>query len=464
MTIESYEQRILDKAQDMGAEYSDVRTVTSSGTSLEVKDGELKKAIVGSEEGASIRVLYNGAWAFSATNELTSKRLVAALETAIKLAKLSSRKILEKVQLAEVEIAQAREIWAPEIDPADISIEEKYELIRDMDKAIHEYEGILTVTTGYSDDTSLSHFVSTEGADNLKGLTRTVAQANLVARKDADIIGLRTRIGGTQGYEIFKHEDPMAKGKRAAESALRILSADHPPSGRLTVVADPDLTGVFAHEALGHAAEADHIVTGESILIGKLGEKIAAENVTIVDDPTIHGAFGSFPYDDEGVKAQRKVLIENGILTNYIYNRETAHKLSAVPNGGARAESYGARPLVRMSNTLIEPGTYKFEEMLEDIKFGIYAKGTRGGEVDPTKGSFQFSAQEAFLIEHGELTKPLKDVSLSGLILATMQEIDAVGDTRELGDPGFCGKGQFVPVGDGGPHIRIREAIVGGGN
>ncbi|MCK5559943.1 MAG: TldD/PmbA family protein [Thermoplasmata archaeon] len=464
MTIEPNEQKILDQAQEMGAEYCDLRTVTSSGTSLEVKDGELKKTIVGSEEGASIRVLYKGAWAFSATNELTPKRLESTLETAFKLAKLSSTKILEPIKLAEVEITQAREIWEPKLNPDDISIDEKYELIRDLDKVIHDYEGILTVTTGYTDGTIRTHFVSTEGADNLTGLTRTVAQANLVAKKGADIIGLRTRIGGTKGYELFKHEDLLEKGKRAAESALRILGAEHSPSGRLTVVTDPDLAGVFAHEALGHAAEADHIVTGESILIDKIGHKIASENVTIVDDPTIPGAFGSFPYDDEGVQAQRKVLIENGVLKNYIYNRETAHKLSAVPNGGARAESYGARPLVRMSNTLIEPGTYKFEEMLGEIKTGIYAKGTRGGEVDPTKGAFQFNAQEAFLIENGEITKPLRDVSLSGLILETMQEIDAVGDTRELGDPGFCGKGQFIPVGDGGPYIRIHEVIVGGGN
>jgi TldD protein len=463
LAIEDHEQKVLDKARDLGAEYCDIRTVKSSGTSLEVKDGELKKAIVGSEEGASIRVLYHGAWAFSATNDLTDAQLIATLETAYKLAKLSSTKILEKIQLAEVDVTQAREIWQPKIDPGDISIDDKYDLIRDLDKAIHEYEGILTVTTGYSDGTSTTHFASTEGADNLTGLTRTVAQANLVAKKDSDIIGIRTRIGGTQGYEIFKVHDPIEKGRQVAESALRILGADRPPSGRLTVIADPDLTGVFAHEALGHAVEADHIVTGESVLIDKIGNQIASKIVTIVDDPTIQGAFGSFPYDDEGVPAQRKVLIENGILKAYIHNRETAFKLGAIPNGGARAESYAARPLVRMSNTLIEPGDHKFDELVEDIKSGIYAKGTRGGEVDPTKGSFQFNAQEAFLIENGEVTKPLRDVSLSGFILETMKAIDAVGDTSELGDPGFCGKGQFIPVGDGGPHIRIREIIVGGG-
>ena len=220
MTIEDHEQKILDRALEMGAEYCDIRTVRSSGTSLEVKDGELKKAIVGSEEGASIRVLYNGAWAFSATNELTAKQLGSTLETAFKLAKLSSTNILEQVQLAEVEISQAKVIWKPKLNPEDVPIDEKYELICDLDKTIHEYNGILTVTTGYSDGSATTHFVSTEGADIVYGLTRTVAQANLVAKKDTDIIGLRTRIGGTRGYEIFKLEDPFEKVKRAAESAL----------------------------------------------------------------------------------------------------------------------------------------------------------------------------------------------------------------------------------------------------
>jgi len=133
------------------------------------------------------------------------------------------------------------------------------------------------------------------------------------------------------------------------------------------------------------------------------------------------------------------------------------------PNGGAIAESYAVRPLVRMSNTMIEKGEHSFDELIEDIKYGIYAKGTRGGQVDPAKGSFQFSAQEAFLIEKGEITKPLKDLSLSGLTLETLKNIDAVGKDVKFGDPGFCGKGQLVPVGDGGPHIKIKNVLIGGG-
>ena len=230
----------------------------------------------------------------------------------------------------------------------------------------------------------------------------------------------------------------------------------------MPLVADPSLAGVFAHEALGHAVEADQVVSHESILEDKIGTVIGSKIVNIVDDSTIPGGFGSFPIDDEGVMGSRKVIIENGVLRAFILNRETAYKLDMEPNGGARAESYQVRPLVRMSNTMIEPGDHTFEELIEDIDHGIYAKGTRGGEVDTAKGTFQFNAQEAFLIENGEISVPLKDVSLSGSTLEILKKIDALTSKREFGEPGFCGKGQFIPVGDGGPYTRISSVTVGG--
>lgn len=456
------EDKIIRKADALGVEYCDVRNVRTSGLSLEVKDGELKKAIPGDEIGLSIRVLVSGAWGFSATSDLELSSIYKTLERAISLARASGKHLDEKIELRPTKILKLNEYWKPKINPADVPIETKFELLKDMDKRIHEFENVLTVTTGYSENTTEMHFQSSEGSDIQSGSSRTIAQANLVARKDANVVGYRTRIGGTMGYEIFKEEDPIKKGEYAAEAINRILSAKPCPSGNMPLVSDPSLTGVFVHEALGHAAEADQIVTHESILDGKLGETIAAESVTVVDDSTIRGGFGSFPVDDEGVLGTRKVLIENGILKNYIFNRETAHKLDAEPNGGARAASYQVRPLVRMSNTMIEAGDHTFDELIEDISYGIYAKGTRGGQVDTAKGTFQFNAQEAFLIENGKITTPLKDVSLSGLTLEILKNIDAMTKKREFGEPGYCGKGQFVPVGDGGPYLRIKTTTVGG--
>ena len=483
---------IVRNAMKMGAGYCDVRLERARGTSLEVKNGDLKKAISGNDMGVGVRILYKGAWGFFSTNDLSRSMLKRALEQALKLAKVSSANIKkeDRIHLAETPIVSETVIWKPKKDPNDVSIEDKHALIAEMDKRIREFNEILTVETGYSDGTKKMYFLNSEGTEIITELTRTVAQANLIAKKNGDLTSYRVRIGGTAGFEIFDMVDPIEKGVEGALSAIRILSAEKAPSGRLPVIADPDLVGVFVHEALGHAAEADIVVSGESVLEGMMGRKIASEIVTIIDDPTLEGGFGSFPYDDEGVKGQRKVLIENGVLKNFILDRKTGYKLKRVPNGGARAESFAAQPLVRMSNTILL-GTddlsgdlggdlsgdlggeghssngrsrgLTFDELIEDIKFGVYAKGTLGGEVDTAKGAFQFSAQESYLIEKGEVTKPLKEVSLSGRTLDILMNIDAIGKRFEFGTPGFCGKGQLVPVGDGGPHIRIKEAIVGGG-
>ncbi|MDI6916237.1 MAG: TldD/PmbA family protein [Thermoplasmatales archaeon] len=452
-------QKIIEKLMGMGAEYCDVRYEKRTGLSLEVKDGELKKAVPGKEEGIGIRVLYNGAFGFFSTNNVSD--MDNASEIAFKLAKCSKPK--EKIILAETKTVKDRIIWKPKKNPADVSIEEKHKLIAGMDEAMRNVEGILTVMTGYSEGNVETHFLSSEGSDIYTSVPRIVAQADLIAKKDGTVVGYRARVGGTSGFEIFEKNDPLEKGVNAAKSAVRILSAEKSPSGRFPVIADPDLAGVFVHEAVGHATEGDSVASGESILEKKIGEKIASELVTIYDDPAIENGFGSFPYDDEGVKGAKKILIEKGVLKNFILNRETAYKLGMEPNGGARAESFAVRPLVRMSNTMMDKGSCSFEELIEDIKYGIYAKNTRGGQVDPAKGSFQFSAQEAFLIEKGEITKPLKDLSLSGLTLETLKNIDAVGNDTRFGEPGFCGKGQLVPVGDGGPHIRIKEVLIGGG-
>jgi TldD protein len=455
------EQAILNEGIDSGATYCDMRIGKVKGTSLEVKDGDLKKTSIGEEEGAGIRVLYQGVWGFYSTNEISSHSLRNALKSALDMAKCGSKVAKEKVELAPVSEITDKVIWKPKKNPNDVPIEDKHKILTKMYDAIHKMEGIHTVTTAYSDGTRSTRFLSSQGSDITFEVTRTIAQVNLVAREGAKVIGYRGRIGGTGGFELFDAQDPVEKGIKVGESALQVLRAKQSPSGRFPIIADHDLTGVFAHEALGHAAEGDLVTSGDSVLEGQIGNKIAADNISIIDDSQIENAFGSYPYDDEGVKGSRKVLIKDGIFVGYILNRETAFKLGMDCNGGARAESYASRPLVRMSNTFIEPGDFGFEEMLEDIKYGIYAKGTRGGEVDTAKGSFQFSAQEAFLIENGEITQPLRDVSLSGMTLQILNNIDAVGKDFKLGDPGFCGKGQLVPVGDGGPHIRIKEAVVG---
>ncbi len=448
----------------MGADYCDIRISRASGTSLELKDEQVQKAIFGESEGAGIRVLYGGAWGFYSTHELEEVSLMKALETAFKLAKSISSIGERKAGMADVPTVSDTAIWAPKKDPRNIDMGDKHELLRDVVSAAREKEGIKTVSAGYADKTVYQRFLNSDGSDVRTEVTRTYIRSSVVAKDGDRISSLVVSAGGTGGFEVFDQtgQNPIENAREGAESAIRLLHAGKSPSGKMPVISDPDLTGVFAHEALGHATEADLVLAGDSCLEGKIGEYVGSEVVTIIDDPTRANVYGSFPYDDEGVKARKKVLVEKGVLKTYLLSRETAYKLGMEPNGSARAESIAYRPLVRMSNTFIDNGDHSFEELVEDIKLGIYAKGSRGGQVDTGKGTFQFSAQEAFLIENGEITKPLKDVSFGGRTLEILKSIDAVGNDFRFGHPGSCGKGQWVPVSDGGPHIRIKEANVGG--
>ena len=454
--------KILDTLSRAGASYSDVRFEEYAGMEIQMKDGEVEDAVPGIEQGACVRALYNGAWGFFSSNDLS--KLQDGAGRAFKMAKVSAARAKEKVKLAPVAAENARVIWKAKKNPLDVSIEEKVALLSSMDKAIRAFPEIKSAKIGYGDARTRTLFVSTDGARIETEMHALLAKASFTARRGSEIEAGRLRIGGTMGFEIFDNESPVEKCSKTAKSTINLLDAQHALGGRFPVICDHELTGVFTHEAVGHCCESDIVLAGESVLAGKIGKKVAAPLITIVDDPTISGAFGSFPYDDEGVKARRKVLIENGVLRSFILNREDAHKLKMEPNGGARAESFAARPIVRMSNTFIAGGASgrKFDELLEGIKRGIYAKGTRGGQVDTVKGSFQFAAQEAYLIENGEITRPLKGVSLSGMTLETLNNIDAIGNDFKLGDPGICGKGQMVFVSDGGPHIRIKNCVVGG--
>ncbi len=203
--------------------------------------------------------------------------------------------------------------------------------------------------------------------------------------------------------------------------AVELLTAENPPSGRFPVILAPSMVGLFTHEAVGHNAEADTVKSGNSILEGKIGKLIASPNVTMVDDPTFEGAYGSYVYDCEGTKAKKTVIIENGVLKSFLHNLETAHWFNVSPTGNARAENYSSPPIVRMSNTYMLPGKVKLEEILSSIKKGIFVEDVGfGGYVFPERGQFMFNANSSYLIENGRKTKLLKNVSLSGLTLEVL--------------------------------------------
>ncbi len=244
---------------------------------------------------------------------------------------------------------------------------------------------------------------------------------------------------------------------------MALLSAKRAPAGKFDVIIDPIICGLLVHEAFGHNCEADAVWAGESILDGKVGQQVAYEDVTIIDDPTLPKLNGSFAYDHEGVPAQEHRLVENGILQGFLHSLETAARFEAQPQGSARAQSHDFPPIVRMSNTFIAPGKCSFDEMLADTKRGLYLTGGNWGYVFTARGQFTCNVEEAYAIENGQLGQHYRNVSISGLTLEALQNVTAVGNDLKFELGGMCGKGgQSMPVDAGGPHVCIRDVVVGG--
>ncbi len=434
-------------------DYADFRVSDSQNTSITMKDGKIQEIRSGSDFGSAIRILKDGAWGSAFTTDLS--KMDEMIETALKL----SGALKSDVQLAEVQPHVDEVKLKAKIRPVDVSIEEKKEIMTEANHAA-TIPMVVSTTVSYVDAEGSNLFLSTEGASIKTEESRVALFLNAVAAKENIIQFGHNSTGGARGFEVLQREDIEKFGRKAAEKAVRLLDASSPPSGKFPVIMDCKLSGVFIHEALGHASEADLILQNDSILKDKMGTQIGSSLVTIVDDASMD-AFGYYPYDAEGVKTGENVLVEKGKLVSFLSSRETASKLGISSSGNARSK-VGDQPIVRMSNTYLKPGDLDFEELIEDISHGIYLKGSRGGQVDTGKGIFQFNAAESFKIENGEVETPLRDVSLSGNILEILNHVTGLGKDFKMSQ-GFCGKaGQAVPVGDGGPHVRVSEATVGG--
>ena len=468
----SYSTRYLDRtkmnnalssALSFGASYAEIRLMAETTSSVRLKDGQLEHAIPGQEIGATLRILADGAWGVHSTTDVSN--IPNEIESTVRLAKaVAARRPSSSnpIQLAEIPIHQDEIHWKSKKDVRNTDLDTKLSMLNNIHQSANDDERIISVSCGWSDEHLHTELLTSEGMDRTWSFQRSMVNGMVTARDGGDPVSYRMRHGGEGGLELIESCDLETLGGDARIAALRLLKAERSPSGKLPLIADRDLTGVYIHEALGHPCEADLVAAGDSCLDGKLGQKIGNDIVTVVDDPTLRGGYGAYPIDDEGLDTREKTLIKNGLLTDYLNHRETAHHFGLEPNAGARAQDGLHHPLVRMSNTMIMGGNFNgIDELMEDIEYGVYACGSRGGQVDTGRGSFQFAAQEAYLIENGEITTPLRDVSVSGLTLQILNDVDGLTKDAKLASPGFCGKGQTVPVGDGGPIMRIREALVG---
>jgi TldD protein len=434
--------------------YFDLRHVTGQVTHIDIDNNVVESAGTSYFNKAVIRVLNKTGWGVLLIDNYKpcrGKKFDALLESASKLSRITQGNvILGDAPNGMLAVPSMKE------DPRDVSIEEKSSLLSGIEQAAR-HPSVVNQRANYIEKIERVRFSDSSGNEFSYEMCRSGFNVLAVASRNDNVQMGYERKHSIHGFNL-RHQ--QAEGEKAAGIAVALLDAVIPKGGKMRAVLDPELAGVFAHEAVGHASEGDLIHEGNSVLKGKTGQKIGNDTLTIVDDPGIH-EFGFDPVDAEGVAVCRTEIIKNGVINAFLHNRET---LSSVGNGiaGHARAMPGEPPLVRMSNTFIENGDATEQEIFEECKNGIFLKGSRGGQVDPGRGIFQFNAEYGYLIKNGECTKMVRDVSLSGEILTTLHGIMLCGNDKTM-SPGYCGKGgQSVPVSDGAPHILLCDAVVGG--
>ncbi|WP_298665396.1 TldD/PmbA family protein [uncultured Methanofollis sp.] len=433
--------------------YYDIRHVRGSATHVDIDNGVVESAGTSFYDQAVVRVLGPQGWGILTLEnfdpDAPCDRLIAR---ALELAAITG----DEVELSDAPQRGVLPVPKASEDPAGVSLEEKTELLSSIEGAA-KLTGIVNTRARYAESIEEVRFVDSSGCEYSYTIPRCGFSVVAVASRNGEMQMGRESSYTIQGLNL-RHKQEM--GEKAAQTALALLDAKAAKGGRMRAVLDPELAGVFAHEAVGHASEGDLIREGNSVLAGKIGESIGSPLLTIVDDPSLP-YFGFEPVDAEGVAVGRTELIRGGRVNAYMHSRQT---LAAVGNGfagHARAEP-GEPPLVRMSNTFIEEGDASYDEIIAECRNGVLLQGSRGGQVDPGRGVFQFNAEYGYIIENGEIGTMVRDVSLSGDILGTLHAITLLGNDREMHE-GYCGKGgQSVPVSDGSPHVLLEDAVVGG--
>lgn len=450
---------------DLGNEgFADFRITEVESTSLSIRKGVVEEVVHNTSIGGAARVLLNGGWGFYYTTDLSANGIRVALEKAYRAAKAASKNVVEKSRVSVEKTYRDDVRLKVEIDPRDVSLEEKVKTALEFDKCIwKDNEGIATTSVGLSDSVKKEYVTNNYGSEVRYEVCSVRVSGSAVAKEGDLVQNVSTAVGGSRGWELVEEFDHVKEGLELGRRGMGLLKALPPPSGRMNILMDQSLVGVFIHEAFGHASEADAVKANRSILAGLIGKKVGDEAISVVDDPTIPGLRGSYTYDSEGTRAERREIVEDGILVGYLHSLETAAHLNAKPNGAARAMSFSSKPIVRMSNTFVENGEYSLEELAEKIKNGIYLAKSYGGYVDPARGQFYFTAQEGYLVENGKIGGKVQNVSMSGLTLDVLKNVMGVGRDLKYAFPGTCGKsGQWVPVSGGGPHIAVKDVVVGG--
>ncbi len=455
----------VQTALDLGASYADARFQTYDYELVRVENKRLKSYSSRTQSGIGIRVLINGAWGSSSVSLFSKEALDEAVRSAVKMAKAAKRMVKE-VKLAEFKAVQAKAKSEYKLNPLDIPPEEKVSLALDANKFAWVRDEVKNADTrlGLSVDKRL--FISSEGARVEIETVLTGLSHGSVAKANGIMEGVFHQESRVSGFEFVQRFDWGEFVKDLSNLAVEAAKAKVPPPGTYPVVVDPELVGLLLHEAFGHASEGDLVASGESVLVGKVGERVASELVTVVDEGIVNGGY-YHPFDDEGVPKIKTTVVDEGVLKGYLHSRETAAKFGVNPTGNGRAQDFENSPIVRQTNYYVKPGDHSFDELLEGIDHGFYikGKGSTGGQVDVGVGTFTFNVGPSYVIKNGRLEGLVRGVVISGMILETLKGVDAIGKDLEIHTSVFggCGKNaQMVRVGDGGPHMRVLKMVIGG--
>jgi len=453
-------ERVLATAMRSGGDFAEVYAEDKRSTSAGLDDGRVEQVTSGRDRGAGIRVVAGETTGFAHTSDLSESGLRAAAEAAAAAASQCGG--------GTRTVALTRTPTHPnnvvERYPDDVAKADKVELLRRVDDAARSAGAeIVQVSAGYADTRKRVLVANSDGLLADDEVVRLLVRISAVADGDT---GMQTgfhSMGHTLGFEIFDSVDVEELARDAARQAITKLGARPAPSGSMPVVIKHGTGGVLFHEACGHGLEADHIAKGASVYTGKTGELVASPLVTVVDDGTMAGEWGTLSIDDEGHPTQRNVLIEDGVLTDYMWDFLRSRKEGRVPSGNGRRQSYMHLPMVRMTNTFVTEGDSNPADIISSTEKGVYIARLGGGQVNTASGDFVFGMTEAYLIEDGEITEPLREANLIGNGPQALRDIDAVGNDFAMGGPGTCGKdGQGVPVGTGQPTLRVAAMTIGG--
>jgi TldD protein len=448
-------ERVLARALANGGRFAEVFAERRRGQTMAIDEQRIEAVQAGAEEGAGVRVVDGNTTYFAHVDGLAPEDVERAADEAAAALRSERR---------EPRPLQGREVAPLPIErrPEEVPAERKAEMLRELDERGRAKGGeIAQFTASYAEARREVAVANSDGLFTGDDRTRVRIGAQAVARRDETVETGAETLGAHRGFELLE-DDPGQIAEQAAAKALTLLDAIPAPSGSMPVVVGGGFGGVLFHEMTGHGLEADHIQKGASVYAGKLGEQVAQPLLSAYDDGRLPGEWGTDGVDDEGTPTQKTLVVEDGRLTAFLYDRVRAGRDGVPSTGNGRRESFRHLPIPRMTNTYIAPGDPEPDEIISEVERGFYAVSFAGGQVDPATGDFVFGVSEGYLIEGGKVTTPCRGATLIGNCLDALGRIDAVGNDFEM-KTGFCGKdGQRVPVGTGQGHVRIGELTVGG--